>query len=173
METPLLPMLFASDATRLLPERTRCFLFGGMLILSLLLPGFCFGQESLDAWPNGRDQLELFPASRQFSKRYQDARQLIDEKNYSAGIPELQAILDAPEDFVAIDRGVGFHSLKRAAEDQLAALPPDGKKYYSVQYGPTAEQMLREAREQDNQDLLREVVRRFFHTQAGAEAAYA
>ena len=165
-------MLFASDATRLLPERTRCFLYGGMLILSLLLPGFCFGQESLDAWPNGRDQLELFPASRQFSKRYQDARQLIDEKNYSAGIPELQAILDAPEDFVAIDRGVGFHSLKRAAEDQLAALPPDGKKYYSVQYGPTAEQMLREAREQDNQDLLREVVRRFFHTQAGAEAAY-
>ncbi|QDT25277.1 outer membrane biogenesis protein BamB [Gimesia panareensis] len=165
-------MLLAFDLTTLIPERSRYPLCGWLLILCLLQPGLAFGQVDQGAGLNGAAPFELFPASRQYSKRYQDARQLIEEKNYSAGIPELQAILDAPEDFVTNERGAGFHSLKRAAEDLLSKLPADGKKYYSVQYGPTAEQMLREAVEQDKLDLLREVVRRFFYTNAGAEAAY-
>lgn len=164
-------MLFAFAPARLITDQNRCLMFGGLLVLCLFPSGICCGQEAGKAWPNSGVQFELFPASRQYTKRYEDARTLISDKNYSAGIPELQGILDAPEDFVTNERGAGFRSMKRAVEEMLATLPAEGKKFYNVQYGPAAAQLLREATERDDIDQLREVVRRYFFTSAGAEAA--
>lgn len=165
-------MLIPFNSTKLIPQHSRYPMIGLLLVLFVFQPDLSFGQPSRDTWPSRRDQHELFPASRQYSKSFREARELINDKKYSVGIPELQTVLDAPEDYVSNEPGVGFYSLKRAAEDLLAQLPADGKQYYVMQYGPTAEQMLNRANEQDNLDLLREVVRRYFYTNAGAEAAY-
>lgn len=118
------------------------------------------------------DRHALFPTSRLHSKNYRDALQLIQEKKYSLAIPELQAILEAPEDYVSPERGLEFFSLKQMVQQVLADLPEGGKRFYSLQYGPAAEQLLNRAVAQDDITLLQEVVRRYFFTKAGAEAAY-
>lgn len=119
------------------------------------------------------DPHALFPTSREYSKSLQDAKQLLSEQKYPVAVPELQSILDAPEDYLKSDSTAGFESLKEAAHQLIATLPDAGRRYYSLQYGPTAEQMLQQAEELDDNNLLREIVRRYFFTKAGAEAAYA
>lgn len=121
------------------------------------------------------DQTELqnsFPKSRTYSKSYQEALKLIGEKKYSIGIPELQKVLEAPEDYISDKKDSGFVSLKHLAQQSMAELPPEGKRIYSQQYGATAEQLLNQAMEQHDVNLLQDVVRRYFCTKAGANAAY-
>ncbi len=119
------------------------------------------------------DPHALFPTSRLYSKSYQDAKQLLSEQKYPVAVPELQSILDAPEDYLANDSIKGFVSLKEAAHQLIATLPDAGRRYYSLQYGPAADQMLQQAEALDDNNLLHEIVRRYFFTKAGAEAAYA
>lgn len=119
------------------------------------------------------DPHSLFPTSRLYSKSFQDAKQLLNEQKYPVAIPELQSILDAPEDYLKTDSANGFESLKEAAQQLIATLPDAGRRFYSLQYGPAADQMLQQAEDLDDNYLLREIVRRYFFTKAGAEAAYA
>lgn len=135
------------------------------------ITGSLFAQPLANNEPE-EDRHALFPTSRLHSKNYRDALQLIEEKKYSIAIPELQAILEAPEDFVSPEAGLEFSSLKRMARDVIKTLPEEGKRFYTLQYGPAAEQLLAQAIDEDNISLLKEVVRRYFHTKAGAEAAY-
>ncbi|QDT40493.1 outer membrane biogenesis protein BamB [Gimesia alba] len=142
-----------------------------LLVFLTLFSVPVFAQPLRNAEP-GEDRHALFPTSRLYSKNYRDAIQLIGEKKYSAGIPELQSILDAPEDYVSPEQGLDFSSLKSMALQVIADLPAEGKRFYSLQYGPAAEQLLNQAVEQDDLNQLQEVVRRYFFTKAGAEAAY-
>ncbi|WP_197993306.1 PQQ-binding-like beta-propeller repeat protein [Gimesia aquarii] len=121
------------------------------------------------------DQSELqnfFPTSRTYSKSYQEALKLIGEEKYAISIPELQKVLEAPEDYIFSKKDSGFVSLKHLAQQSMAELPPEGKRIYSQQYGATAEQLLIQAKEQHDVNLLQDVVRRYFFTIAGANAAY-
>ncbi|WP_417386040.1 PQQ-binding-like beta-propeller repeat protein [Gimesia sp.] len=127
------------------------------------------GDGILEGDPHG-----LFPTSRLYSKSFDDARQLLNEQKYSVVVPELQSILDAPEDYLKTDApNNGYESLKEATLRLIATLPDAGRRYYSLQYGPAADQMLQQSEALDDINLLREIVRRYFFTKAGAEAAYA
>ncbi|WP_298859192.1 PQQ-binding-like beta-propeller repeat protein [uncultured Gimesia sp.] len=133
----------------------------------------CFAQTLRKTDSDLSDLHNLFPTSRLYSKSFNTAVKLIREKKYSAGIPELQAILEAPEDYVSSEKDRNFLSLKRLAEQAIAELPEEGRRFYSLQYGPAAEQLFKQATAQDDIALLQEVVRRYFFTKAGAEAAEA
>ena len=52
----------------------------------------------------------------------------------------------------------------------LAALPPEGRTAYELQFGAQARALLGEALTQEDDRKLGDVIRRFFHTRAGYEA---
>jgi len=173
VEAPHLLMVSQSQQFRLTGCRNHCVSFLVMVLVQLMLCSVpCFAQPLRNGNPALADQHELFPTSRLYSKNINDALRLVKQKKYSAGIPELQAVLEAPEDYVSKEQGPVFLSLKHIAQQAIADLPAEGKRFYSVQYGPTAEQFFKRAVEQNDIDLLEEVVRRYFFTNAGADAAY-
>lgn len=155
--------------TGLSHHRISFVMMGLFHLIAFSVP--CFAQSSRNVEQTERQ--DLFPTSRFYSNSFNDALKLIGEKKYSIGIPELQGILEAPEDFVSDKKSSGFISLKQVTRQVMADLPTEGKRFYSLQYGPTAEQLLNQAVKQDDVNLLQEVVRRYFFTKAGANAAYA
>ncbi len=129
--------------------------------------------QDSDRKNSGQKELrDLFPVSRLHSNGLNDAQKLIADKKYSIGIPALQSILESSEDFVSNKKSPAFVSLKQIALQEIAKLPEEGKRFYSLEYGRIAEQLYNRAVEQDNVDLLQEVIRRFFFTKAGADATY-
>ncbi|HAW29800.1 MAG TPA: hypothetical protein DCY03_17030, partial [Planctomycetaceae bacterium] len=103
-----------------------------VLIQSLISNVCCHAQPLRNDGPGGgilerdRDLHALFPTSRLYSKSFQDAKQLLNEQKYPVAIPELQSILDAPEDYLKTDSANGFESLKEAAQQLIATLPDAG-----------------------------------------------
>lgn len=165
-------MAVYTQPDRLTGHRDHCVSLLMMTLFFLVISSAPVCAQPLRNVGPGEDRHALFPTSRLYSRNYREAIQLIGEKKYSTGIPELQEILEAPEDYVSSEIGLDFSSLKQMAQQVIADLPEEGKRFYAMQYGPAAEQLLNRAVEQDNIDLLQEVVRRYFFTKAGAEAAY-
>lgn len=62
-------------------------------------------------------------------------------------------------------------SLRGQIQQQLAALPNEGRQAYELQYGAQARAALDQALSAGNMDDLADVIRRFLHTQAGYEAS--
>jgi hypothetical protein len=91
----------------------------------------------------------------------------------------LQALLDRSEDaLVAVKRPgkdgkevASWTGIRAEAARLLAALPPDGRAVYDARYGPRARALLAQARREWDMDRAAEVVRRYPHTAAAAEAA--
>jgi hypothetical protein len=61
--------------------------------------------------------------------------------------------------------------LKSAARRLIRDLPPEGHAAYELLHGTTARRLLNAALEAGNQDRIAAVVRQYFHTWAGYEAA--
>lgn len=167
VKTHHLPMIFLIQQNRLARLSNYCLtLMVIALVTASTVP--CLAQP----FRNQSTLHDLFPVSRFHSNNLNDASKLIADKKYSVGIPVLQSMLEASEDFVSNEKGLDFVSLKRLALQAIANLPEEGKRFYLLEYGAVAEQLLNRAIEQDDIDLLQEVVRRYFFTKAGADAAY-
>jgi outer membrane protein assembly factor BamB len=116
----------------------------------------------------------FLPPDRQLKRRLEVADEMIGEARYGEAVRLLGTLLEGPEDFFfkpAPDQPV-FSSLKAEAGRLLAKLPAEGKASYDLQYGARAKQMLVEAVAKGDLSALAEVSRRFFFTQAGAEATF-
>jgi outer membrane protein assembly factor BamB/predicted negative regulator of RcsB-dependent stress response len=112
---------------------------------------------------------------RQTLRQLQAATELIEKKQYSDAVRQLQRVLDDPEDSW-IERPGGrnshFQSAKEQAADRIGRLPRSVRESYETEYGQVARRMLEDATARNDRAALDEVVRRFFHTEAGYEAAY-
>ena len=62
-------------------------------------------------------------------------------------------------------------SLLRTARDMIGKLPADALETYELRYGPLARKELTEAAESTDWEAVREVRRKYFHTEAGYEAS--
>ncbi len=116
----------------------------------------------------------FLPPDRQLKRRLEVADEMIGEQRYGEAVRLLGALLEGPEDFFfkpAADQPV-FSSLKAEAGRLLAKLPAEGKASYDLQYGARGKQMLAEAVAKGDLSAIAEVSRRFFFTQAGAEATF-
>ena len=112
---------------------------------------------------------------RQTLRELQAATDALSNKNYPEAIRQLQRVLDEPEDSWLDSpggRGGRFRSAKQQAADRIGRLPASVRESYETEYGQTARRMLEDATARGDRAGLEEVVRRFFHTQAGYEAAY-
>lgn len=102
------------------------------------------------------------------------AQRLLEDGRTSEAIGFLQAILNGPEDFFyqPDPKRDTRLSLKREAQRLIGQMPPEGLQLYELRYGAEARELLRKATADGDALALPEVSRRFFHTQAGYEAAF-
>lgn len=115
---------------------------------------------------------------RELKKRVDMAGDALERKDYRTAVEIIQrGILDrvpaagsASADYF-LDQEMQ-HSLRRSARSLIAELPAEGRRIYELQYGVTARQLLDRARTTQDLEALEEVVRRYFHTRAGYEAAW-
>ncbi len=116
----------------------------------------------------------FLPPDRQMKRRLDVADEMIGDKRYGEAVRLLGALLEGPEDFFfkPTPEQPVFSSLKAEAGRLLAKLPAEGKASYDLQYGARAKQMLAEAVAKGDLSGMAEVSRRFFFTQAGAEATF-
>ena len=114
-------------------------------------------------------------ADRVLVQRITKAQAALDSGDHLAAVKGLQSILDLPQDgfFRPADELAGrFVSLKQQAETLLAKADPATQQIYEQQYGPMARDLLTQAVAKRDAKTAQEVMRRFMHTTAGAEAAY-
>ena len=114
-------------------------------------------------------------STRELVKRFHRAQQLLADENYAEGSRLLQTILESDEDalfFPDQERGTAERSLKIEAQSLLGQMPAEGRAQYEQQHGPAARRLLDAALVSHDAEALALVARRFFHTQAGYDAAY-
>jgi outer membrane protein assembly factor BamB/tetratricopeptide (TPR) repeat protein len=120
------------------------------------------------------------PSDTRNRQKLEAAKDYVKTKDWPEATSALQSLLDGREDqFLQkpfapmtdakpVNVGSG---LRAEASRVLDTLPPRGLEYYNGAQGAKAQALLRSARAQGDAGLLQEVVRRYFHTEAGAEAA--
>jgi hypothetical protein len=86
-------------------------------------------------------------------------------------IAVLQGMLDDPVDkFVEIDAKGNKVSVRREVNRIIGTFNDDGRQFYQLKVGPTAEQKYKQADEENDMILMAEVSGRYLHTKAGAAA---
>ena len=116
----------------------------------------------------------FLPPDRQAKRRLEVAGELIGEERFGEAVRLLGSLLESPEDFFFKPDADGpvYRSLKAESGRLLGGLPAEGRESYELQFGSRARRMLKEAAAAGDLAQVSEVSRRFFHTQAGAEATY-
>ena len=112
---------------------------------------------------------------RQTLRQLQTAADLIAKRNIRrqcANCSGFSTIRRIPGSSVPGGRDPRFQSAKQQAADRIGRLPASARESYETEYGQVARRMLEDATARGDRAALDEVVRRFFHTQAGYEAAY-
>lgn len=162
-----------------------------VLLLALLLAVLCRPVEAqrrprppVQPPPSGTDPgdlggITLVPQKSPFVSHLDAARRAIDDKDWPIATTLLQKVLDLPEDALVrlTPKGPGgketksLTSLQAEASRMVGALPAAGRDFYQKEYGPNAAELLRQARFFEKSEMLAEVMRRYLHTEAGAEAA--
>lgn len=106
-----------------------------------------------------------------------DARQLARAESAAAkgdwldAVQELQDFLDRPQDALWQRSDGAWVSLQAEVEARIGELPPAGRAVYQAEFGDAAARLLRQA---EGPDALRGaaiVANRFYHTDAGKQAA--
>ncbi len=115
----------------------------------------------------------FLPVDRETALRLDRAKEMLGKGQTADAVLELDGILDRREDFFfKPDPKETIHrSLKAEAQRLLGSLDKEQRAVYELQFGVKARQLLDEATRSGKLDQLTEVVRRFFHTDAGYEAA--
>jgi len=92
-------------------------------------------------------------------------------------ITNLQALLDDPSDRLvewtdplSKDRRPKKTSIRIVANLLIGRFSKQGRDFYQREFGPTADQKLKDATQRGDMQLLSDVSYRYFHTKAGAEA---
>jgi outer membrane protein assembly factor BamB len=112
------------------------------------------------------------PRDRRLARGIRRAAERISAGEYSQAIGFLDDVLAGDEDvFVELEGTTSHVGLKELASSMIRDLPPAGREVYESTWGPSAQQALREAVEGGDQERLKKIAFRFFHTSAGMEAA--
>lgn len=113
------------------------------------------------------------PTDRALARGTARAEQRLRDGEYHDALVFFQQILDRDEDTFLDDSAsqAGETGLKATARRLISGLPPQGRQTYELLYGTTARRQLNAALAAGNEHEIAEVVRRYFHTAAGYEAA--
>src|SRR6478609_4408402 len=113
------------------------------------------------------------PTDRALSRAVSRARERLADREYHEVLAFLQGVLARDEDSF-LERSGDDHQqlgLKATARQLIGELPPEGYEAYELLHGATARRQLEAAIQAGDRDALAKVVRQYFHTSAGYEAA--
>ncbi|WP_010583797.1 outer membrane protein assembly factor BamB family protein [Schlesneria paludicola] len=99
------------------------------------------------------------------------ADQAIQQKNWKSAVDAYQRLLDLPEDSLHRSSEGKWQSVRQTVNDRFRSLPEATLAEYRAQFGGLANQQLMAARRSGRTADFVSVATRFFHTQAGYEAA--
>src|SRR6476660_358192 len=113
------------------------------------------------------------PTDRALSRAVSRARERLADHEYQEVLAFLQGVLARDEDSFLERSGDDRQQagLKATARQLIGELPPDGYEAYELLHGATARRQLEAAIQAGDRDALAKVVRQYFHTSAGYEAA--
>jgi outer membrane protein assembly factor BamB len=122
--------------------------------------------------------ISALPIDRLARRKIEAAEDYVTAKKWPEVIRIVQPLLDSNEDVLLPDprqkdeatKGTRWVSLRSEADRLLGNLPAEGRDYYQNEHGPRAASLLKTARDTGDERLLAEIVQRYAHTKAGAEA---
>jgi len=114
----------------------------------------------------------MLPTDRQSTRHLSQADQLVTAGQYGDAALLLDRILSSKEDaFVhSTSNKSEYQSVKSEALRRIGTLSAEGLASYRLQFGARAQNMLDDAIERGDFELLESLSRRYFHTLAGYEA---
>lgn len=120
------------------------------------------------------EQFGAFPYDRTLTNSLEKCRKLLEQQNYADALEGLDNLLSQDKDSALkpVQGKEKYQSLKSEALRLIGALPAAGQEAYRLQFGATADKLLRDALGSGDSEKLATVVRRYFHTDAGYQAAY-
>jgi outer membrane protein assembly factor BamB len=132
------------------------------------------GPDGLVAADEGDLNYAIFPGNRELVRQLERAEQRIADGQLADAFQLLDHILGEGQDFFfQADRDEHLHhSLKSEARRLIGGLPAEALAQYDLQFGATARHLLDKAMADGDRDNMAAVARRYFHTQAGFEAAW-
>ncbi|MDA7979452.1 MAG: PQQ-binding-like beta-propeller repeat protein, partial [Pirellulales bacterium] len=114
--------------------------------------------------------------NRDLRRRFDIAKRQIEQGNVADTVKFLGEFLtdtDTKDFFLApTSRGRMRQSFRAAVQQLIGSLPEDGKESYELLFGGRAQKLLEQAVADRNWNLLHDVVRGYYHTQAGGQALY-
>jgi outer membrane protein assembly factor BamB/TolA-binding protein len=156
----------------------------GLGVALLLQPQPTLAQPAATAKkdPNKpEDKLEKisFPENKQTNEQFRgllEYASVTSEPNWKNLFRVAQLILDAKSDYFYLYPDGANKGERRSVKEEtnriIGTLPKEGLEYYQNFYGPTADNLLQQAKADGyDRPRLAEIAQRFYHTKAGAEAA--
>jgi outer membrane protein assembly factor BamB len=156
------------------------------LSIVFVIGSLCADNASGQVFQPGQRQVRVFglgqepaagvylPTDRALSRAIARARERLADREYHEVLTFLQGILARDED-AFLERAGGDQEqqlgLKAAARQLIGELPPEGHNAYELLHGATARRQLEAAMRSGDREVLAKVVRQYFHTSAGYEAA--
>src|SRR5262245_22564732 len=170
----------------LLAQRCRCAVRAPVLLWLIAVSLFAaaaipienaVGQFQLRVRPGrvaGQDASAgvYLPTDRSLSRAINRARERLGDHEYHEVLAFLQGVLAREEDSflerAGDDRQLGITA---TARQLIGELPPEGYEVYELLHGATARRQLEAAIQSGDREALAKIVRQYFHTAAGYEAA--
>jgi outer membrane protein assembly factor BamB len=111
-------------------------------------------------------------------KQIEAAIDYINDENWATAVERLQKLLEIDEDvFVRLKRKNAegsevyvWVSAKQEADRLISTLPAAGMDFYKATYGAKAAELLKKYKKNGDPSLLGDIMKRYAHTDAGAEA---
>jgi outer membrane protein assembly factor BamB/tetratricopeptide (TPR) repeat protein len=184
----LLPLIFAFFTVWLEPGRAQVKKDGVKILPAppVPLPPVGKGGATQPAPPGGnmdpdgflKNGIHLIKDEKGRGKQIEAAIDYINDENWATAVERLQKLLEIDEDvFVRLKRKNAegnevyvWVSAKQEADRLIGTLPPAGMDFYKATYGAKAADLLKKAKKNGDPGLLNEIMKKYAHTDAGAEA---
>src|SRR5690348_6116980 len=122
--------------------------------------------------------IHLVKDEKRRSDQIQAALDYISDEKWDVAVQRLQKLLEIDEDvFVRLKRKNAEGddvfirvSAKQEADRLIGALPAAGKDFYNATFGAKAAELLKKAKKNGDPGLLNDIMKKYAHTEAGAEA---
>lgn len=111
------------------------------------------------------------PSVREHQSLLNSAQTRMEHGQYPEAVEILQSLLDQSAESVIQGNDGQYRSVRWLTHRRIFDLPDQAKQFYEKTYGPLAQKMLDEAYRNSDFSKIRKIAERYFHTQAGYEAA--
>ncbi len=143
-------------------------------------PGAPYSEAKGNMDPDGflKNGIHLVKDEKGRGKQIEAAIDYINDENWATAVERLQKLLEIEEDvFVRLKRKNAegsevyvWVSAKQEADRLISTLPAAGLDFYKATYGAKAAELLKKAKKNGDPGLLGDIMKRYAHTDAGAEA---